>query len=181
MRALPRLVWTAGLLLGVLSVSAAPEWLGAPEPPLLAGVTGAAEIFDSHQSLFWGVEYRPAFRCCRLSPWLFFGSGKHNEFYAAVGVLLNIRLGDRWVLTPSLGGGYYRAAGGLDLGFDTEFRSGIELAWRHPRGFRIGLAFAHLSNGSLSDFNPGTETLGLTCAVPLDFWHRRPATDSPAP
>ena len=157
---------------GPLSAAAAHEWF-APDPPLFSLSTGAAQIFDSHQEVYWGLEYRPAFRFFHLGPWLFFGTGKSDEFYAAVGVLLNLELGRGWVLTPGFGGGYYNASSGLDLGFDAEFRTGVELAKRFPNGHRLGLSLAHLSNGSLSDKNPGTETLGLVYSIPLDFLFRR--------
>mgnify|MGYP003610148701 CR=1 FL=1 len=157
--------------------AAAHAWF-ADDPPLFSLSTGAAEIFDSHQEMYWGAEYRPAFRFFHLGPWFSFGTGKHHEFYAAVGGLLNLELGRGWVLTPSFGGGYYSASSGLDLGFDAEFRTGLELAKRFRNGQRLGFSFAHLSNGSLSDKNPGTETFGISYAIPLDFLFRRAAAVS---
>ena len=172
------------LLLVVWLLHAAPaaahEWI-ADDPPLLSLSTGAAQIFDSHQELYWGIEYRPAFRFFHLGPWLSFGTGKHREFYAAAGVLLNLELGRGWVLTPSFGGGYYNASSGLDLGFDAEFRTAVELAKRFRNGHRLGISLAHLSNGSLSDQNPGTETVGVAYSIPLDFLFRRPAASVPEP
>ena len=150
---------------------AAHEWF-VPEPPLLSLGAGVAEIFDSHQEFYWNVEYRPAFRLYCFGPWFSFGSGKHHEFYAAVGVLVNLQLGHGWVLTPSFGGGYYNASSGLDLGFDAEFRSSIELARCFKNGHRIGFSFGHLSNGALSDKNPGTESLGIFYSIPLDTLFR---------
>ena len=160
--------------------AAARDWF-ADDPPLFSLSTGAAEVFDSHQEIYWGAEYRPAFRFCQLGPWLSCGTGKNHEFYAAVGVLLNLELGRGWVLTPSFGGGYYNASSGLDLGFDAEFRTGVELAKRFRNGQRLGVSLAHLSNGSLSDKNPGTETFGLVYSIPLDFLFRRPAASVPEP
>lgn len=158
--------------------SAAHDWF-ADDPPLLSLGAGAAEILDSHQELFWNIEYRPAVRFYHIGPWMSFGTGNNHEFYAAVGVLLNIEIGRGWVLTPSFGGGYYNASSGLDLGFDAEFRSGIELSKRFPGGHRFGLNFAHLSNGSLSDKNPGTESLGIVYSIPLDFLFRSRAISTP--
>ena len=159
----------AGLALDPLSTAAA----FAEDPPLLTLSTGAADIFDSHQEIYWGVDYRPAFRFFHVGPWLSFGTGKQREFYAAIGGLLDVELGCGWVLTPSFGAGYYSASDGLDLGFGAEFRTAIELAKRFGNGQRLGLCFAHLSNGSLGDENPGTETLGISCSFPLDFLFRR--------
>ena len=145
----------------------------ADDPPLLTLGTGVAEIFDAHQEIYWDTEYRPAFRFLHIGPWLSFGTGKNHEFYAAVGALINLELGHGWILTPNFGGGYYNAASGLDLGFHAEFRSGIELSRRFANGQRLGLAFSHISNGSLGDRNPGSETLGLNFAIPLDHLFRR--------
>ena len=158
--------------------SAAHDWF-ADDPPLLSLGAGAAEILDSHQELFWNIEYRPAVRFYHIGPWMSFGTGNNHEFYAAVGVLLNIEIGRGWVLTPSFGGGYYNSSSGIDLGFDAEFRSGVELSKRLPNGHRFGLNFAHLSNGSLSDKNPGTESLGIVYSIPLDFLFRSRATPMP--
>ena len=176
-----RILLLAALLpFGVPGPAAARGWF-AQDPPLLSLSLGAAQIFDDPQEAFWGVEYRPAFRFFRFGPWFFFGSGKNAAFYAAAGVLLNLELGRGWVLTPSFGGGYYNAEDGLDLGFDAEFRSGVELAKRFGNGHRLGLAFSHLSNGALSDRNPGTETLGLVYSLPLDaLFRRRPDPAPPA-
>ena len=159
-------ILTALLAYPPLSARAEHVWF-TNDPPLFCLSIGAAEIFDSHQELFWGIEYRPAFRLYHFGPWLFIGSGKDDAFYAAIGFLIHLELGHDWVLTPSFGGGYYNAEEGLDLGFDTEFRSGIELAKRFRNGHRIGLSFSHLSNGSLSERNPGTETFGLIYSIPL--------------
>lgn len=166
------------LILVALLAYAAPapahDWF-AKDPPLLGVGVGIAQIFDTDQNIFWGIEYRPAFRFYHLGPWFLYGTGKNKEYYAAVGVLMNVELGRDWILTPSFGAGYYNAANGLSLGFDAEFRSALELTKRLNNGHRLGLCFAHLSNGSLSDYNPGTETLGLFYSIPLDFLFRRAA------
>lgn len=162
-----------------MATSASHVWF-TNEPPLLSLNAGAAEIFDSHPEPFWSIEYRPAFRFYRFGPWLLFGSGKDEAFYAAVGVLIHLELGHDWVLTPSFGGGYYNAVDGLDLGFDAEFRSGIELTKRFRNQHRLGISFTHLSNGSLSERNPGTETFGLVYSFPLRFLFS-PRTPAPTP
>ena len=165
-----------GLSLAILlgagpAVSAPPRF--ADSSPLLSLGVGVGQIFDNHQEFFWGIEYRPAFRIFHVGPYFLFGTGRNDEFYAAVGVLADVELGRGWVLTPSFGAGYYKASSGLDLGFDAEFRTAVEVARRFGRGQRLGLCFAHLSNGSLSDTNPGTETLGISYSIPIDFLFRR--------
>ena len=168
------------LLLNAGPTAASRAWFAEDDPFLLSLGVGAAQIFDDHREIFWGVECRPAFRFFHVGPYLLFGTGKNEEFYAAAGVLLNLELGRDWVLTPGFGAGYYNASRGLDLGFDAEFRTAVELAKRFRNGQRLGISFSHLSNGSLSDENPGTETLGLSYSIPLDFFFRRtPAASVP--
>lgn len=169
-----------GWLLGTAVAAAPPGW--GPEPPLLSLECGLAQIFDSRQEFYWAVEYRPAARLFHFGPWFFFGTGRETAFYAAAGVLMDIRLGPAWVVTPAFGGGYYNAENGLDLGFDAEFRTSLEIARRFRNQHRLGLRVAHLSNGSLSDRNPGTETLALIYSWPLDsLIHRIRGTSSAEP
>ena len=166
-----RVCLLAALALGAGPAAAAPRFVDSP--PLLSLGVGMGQIFDDHQDFFWGIEYRPAFRVIHVGPYFLFGTGRNDEFYAAVGVLADVELGRGWVLTPSFAAGYYNASSGLDLGFDAEFRTAVELARRFGHGQRLGLCLAHLSNGSLSDHNPGTETLGVSYSFPLDFLFRR--------
>ena len=168
------LLMLGGLWVGAVPAAAAHAWF-APSPPLLAAGTGAAGIFDAHQEVYWDLEYRPAFRFCHFGPWFSFGTGRNHEFYAAVGVLAELELGRDWIFVPGFGGGYYNAASGIDLGFDAEFRSSLELARRFRNGQRLGFVFSHISNGSLGDKNPGSETLGLNYAIPFRrLFHRLP-------
>lgn len=160
------------LVAGLVLPAAAHKWFADDEPPLLTLGVGTPEIFDGGHGVFWTVEYRPAFRFHHIGPWFFVGTGKNNEFYAALGLLMNIELGRGWVLTPAFGGGYYKASGGLDLGLDAEFRSSLELARRFTNGHRVGICLSHLSNGALSDRNPGTETIGIVYSIPLGFLSR---------
>ena len=43
------------------------------------------------------------------------------------------------------------------------------LAYSFENNMRFGIAFSHISNAGLGDINPGTESLVLTWAVPLDW------------
>ena len=151
----------------LLLPAAARAWLADEPAHLLCTGLGVAEVLDKPRFCTWNVELRPAWSYRHLHPWFFIGTGKHDTCYAAAGVLADFALGERWRLTPSFGVGYYNSSG-LTLGHHAEFRSGIEISRRFRNGQRLGLAFAHLSNGSLGDRNPGTETLGLFWALPLD-------------
>jgi hypothetical protein len=137
-------------------------------PHVVSPGAGYAEIFDDDPVAFWGLEFRPGFRFHRIGTWFFFGTGEGETHYASAGILADFPLGERWMITPAFGAGYYREGeDGLILGHETEFRSSLEVSWRFKNGHRLGLKFAHLSNGSLSDINPGTESLQVNWLIPL--------------
>lgn len=48
-----------------------------------------------------------------------------------------------------------------DLAYWLQFRSGVEIGYQFSDATKIGLAFHHLSNASLAEENPGTETLSV--------------------
>ena len=48
-----------------------------------------------------------------------------------------------------------------------EFRSQIEFAYRFDDRSRLGLAVSHMSNASIANENPGTESAILYYSVPL--------------
>ena len=128
---------------------------------------GAGGIFDPAGYVFGGVEYQPACGCAGIRPWFFLGGGEQGLFYAAAGGLMEVPLGEDWILTPAIGVGYYQAQDPLDLGCGVEFRSSLELARRLANSRRLGLGIAHLSNASLGRINPGTEWLYLSWSFPL--------------
>lgn len=150
------------------AMAAPKDWFAEPRHRLALSI-GSTEIFDPDKDLCWGVEYVPDWRFYHVAPWIFAGAGKNNEFYSAIGILLEINLPWNCVLVPSFGTGYYNARGGLDLGYDMQFRSSISLHKEFGNGHRLGVAFGHISNGSLSQINPGTEYLNLVYTLPLDI------------
>jgi hypothetical protein len=88
-----------------------------------------------------------------------------DYFYA--GALREWNLGERWSWTFGLAAGYYDYNGGDDLGGPLEFQSRLVLERRWGSGWKAGLAFMHLSNANLYEFNPGSERLLLTLSFPL--------------
>lgn len=90
-----------------------------------------------------------------------------------IGLEFQFRPFGAWQLIPAIGA----AAAQNDAHFvysdlkgdfnDLEFRSGIELSYRFSGRSRIGVALFHLSNGGLSNQNPGTEVLVLSFSIPL--------------
>lgn len=92
--------------------------------------------------------------------------------YLYGGVKIDVYIGNRWVVTPSFAPGWYRRGGGHDLGYALEFRSQLDVAYRFDDRSRLGVSFGHMSNASLGDTNPGTESLMLNYTVPLGHFER---------
>lgn len=152
--------------------TAAPAALQPPtsaaEPTLSLSV-GTFGLFDDLDDPYrLGVEFRsrPLGRWL-LAPGAGLSVAANGAFFLYAELRRAFALGDDWAITPSFGAGYFHGEDDLDLGHELEFQSGIEVSRRFDRGYRVGLAFYHLSNASLSDENPGTEVLALTLTLPL--------------
>lgn len=76
-------------------------------------------------------------------------------------------LNARWVVTPSFGFGIFDDGPDIELGSELEFRSGVVVAYQFVNKVRLGLGAFHLSNGGISDTNPGTEPAFISVAVPF--------------
>ncbi|MGH9381154.1 MAG: acyloxyacyl hydrolase [Thermoanaerobaculia bacterium] len=90
-----------------------------------------------------------------------------ESVYGYVGAAREFPLSRRFLLTPQFSAGAYTQGDGKDLGYGLEFLSSLELSCRLGNGSRIGLAYQHISNGSISDDNPGAEIVLLTWTWPL--------------
>ena len=90
-----------------------------------------------------------------------------NATYIYTGIQAQYNLGKLNII-PSFTPGLYGEGNGKDLGHIVEFRSGLDLAYRRNNGSRIGLEVHHLSNASLDENNPGTETFLFTYSIPLN-------------
>ena len=79
----------------------------------------------------------------------------------------DIRIAERWYVTPSAGVGAYGAGEGKDLGGVFQFHLGFDVAYLFGNGHRLGAKFTHISNAFIHDDNPGAESLLLTYTVPF--------------
>lgn len=114
------------------------------------------------------LEYRHNEGLWFLKPWVGVEATSDGAVFGAAGLLVDIHLGRRLVLTPSVGAGAYHDGSGFDLRNTLQIRSQAELAYRFDDRSRLGLAIAHISNAGLADDNPGTEVLTLYYHLPLD-------------
>jgi len=89
-----------------------------------------------------------------------------GSLWTYVGFCIDQKIG-RLVLTPGFAMSLYEEGSGLDLGGLMEFRSSFEAACRIRGQLHVGVSFYHLSNGSLYQQNPGSESIVVTLTVPL--------------
>lgn len=91
------------------------------------------------------------------------------SFYGYAGLGLEFCLTPDWRVIPRLAVGIFHPFTGAGLGHPLEFFSSLEVAYRFKDRSRLGLSFGHLSNGGITNNNPGTEPLFLTYTVPLEY------------
>jgi hypothetical protein len=127
---------------------------------------------QKNQAAEFRVEYHHDERYWIFKPIAGIMATTDNATYIYAGVKIDVYLGNRWVLTPSFAPGWYRRGHGLDLGYALEFRSQLDLAYRFDDRSRLGVSFGHMSNASIGDTNPGTESLMLNYSVPLGHFER---------
>jgi len=148
---------------------AACEPVTAEPGPLMMLSAGRFNIEDpSEGPTGGGLEYRwaPLDRW-KLIPSVGFTLAEWGVAYGYAALGYDFRLGSSWRLTPVLGAGLFSSGGDVDLGHSVQFKSGIELSARVAGRYRLGLLFYHLSNGGLSDDNPGVEVLEVVFGVPM--------------
>ena len=162
-----RIILTALLVFSGLSLPAGPARAG--DPAFLSFGVGA---FDFNRQKDDGVEfrldYRSDYKLWVFKPFLTAAAVSNGMSFMGAGVLIDVYFGNRFVVTPSFAPTWWRGkTDGLDLGYALEFRSQIEFAYRFDDRSRLGVAVSHSSNASLSDTNPGTETLLVNYSYPL--------------
>ncbi len=139
----------------------------AQEPSFLSLGVGAFDVGRerTREAQFEG-QFRSAYKLWVFNPMAGLAVNTDGAVYAYAGISLDIFLGNRFVVRPSFAPGFYGRGSSKDLGSVLEFRSGIELALRFDDRSRLGVEFYHRSNASISDRNPGEESLMLTYAIP---------------
>ena len=151
-----------GLLIGLTSAAR------AGDPDFLTLSAGGFDVNDNETSAEFRIEYRSNRKYLFLKPMIGLLGNREGGIYGYGGVNLDIYFGKRWVVMPSFAIGGYRRGSAKDLGSVIEFRSGLEIAYRFDDRSRLGVAISHISNASISDNNPGTESAVLSYSIPLD-------------
>ena len=141
----------------------------ADDPDFL---TIAAGWFDFNRQKDQGgefrLEYRSDYKLWHFNPFATSAVTSNGMTFVGGGILLDVFLGRRIVITPSFAPTLYQGGtSDLDLGHVLEFRSQLEIAYRFDDRSRLGLSLSHYSNASLSDSNPGTESFLLNYSLPF--------------
>ena len=135
---------------------------------LLSFGAGVWDWNDEESAGLFNVEYRHGKRYGLFKPMIGGLINTDHGFHVYAGIRLDLYLTEKIVITPSFAPGFYERGDGKDLGHVIEFRSGLDLAYRRKNGARIGAEVHHLSNASLDEHNPGTETFLFTYSIPLN-------------
>ena len=101
-----------------------------------------------------------------LKPFLGIMRNGDNGKYIYSGLRKNIGISEKWFFTPSFALGYYDRGDSKDLGYNLEFRSQIEFSYK-LKSSRIGFNINHISNASIGDTNPGTESATISLIRPF--------------
>ncbi|MFQ5775814.1 MAG: acyloxyacyl hydrolase [Kiloniellaceae bacterium] len=152
-----------------------PHAAAAQENDYLVGGIGAFNFIEKKDPSAEGrIEYAPGFRILGLGTY-FRGVGPmvglmgntDGGVFGYGGIFGDIRLGERVVVRPRVGLGGYREGDSRHLGGVFQFHLGVDLAYRFDNDHRLGVMFAHISNASVHESNPGTNSLLVTYAIPL--------------
>ena len=121
--------------------------------------------FDAYEA---GLVLRgPTTFAWGIGPMAGVSANDDGAWWVYFGARRPFRLGKCWEAGPTFGAAYYEEGDSKDLGHAVEFRSGLEVSCRRPRGVTVGFEFYHLSNAGLSDTNPGINSLWFVYSVPL--------------
>ena len=101
-----------------------------------------------------------------LKPFLGVMRNGDNGKYIYSGLRKDIGISEKWFFTPSFALGYYDRGDSKDLGYNLDFRSQIEFSYK-LKSSRIGLNLNHISNASIGDTNPGTESVTISLIRPF--------------
>tara|TARA_R110002072_G_scaffold115355_1_gene245608 strand:+ start:680 stop:1201 length:522 start_codon:yes stop_codon:yes gene_type:complete len=142
----------------------------ADDPDFLTLAVGKFDILHNREEdAEIRLDYRFGNKFWIFKPFLTGAYATNNSSFIGAGVLVDIYLGRRFVLTPQFSPTWWRGeTSNLDLGHALEFRSRLELAYRFDDRSRIGISIDHSSNAGLGDGNPGVESVMLNYSVSMD-------------
>jgi len=142
------------------STSTERDWI------MLSG--GVSGLFDSERNPTFVAEYRFAKNWNSLRPWAGLSWATDGAVFAGGGIMYTLAAVDEnWLVSVGTGPGYYERHQGADLGSHMEFCTFGEISRNLPWKHRVMIRLMHISNGGLTERNPGNELLLLGYAMPL--------------
>ncbi len=137
-------------------------------PPLLTVGGGFFEGGERHSGGLFQIEYKFS-KCCfwHVRPMINLMTPEFCSLYAGMGLGVEIKATEHFLIIPNFMPGVYFKGSGRDLGYPIEFRSCIDLAYEWESCFRFGFQFFHISNASLSNRNPGANGYLFYMGIPL--------------
>jgi len=161
-------------LLFMPRVAGADDWisLAKNDPDYVTFSGGVFDVeHEKDREAEFSLEYRYADQFWGFKPFVHASYVTNNMTFLGAGLLMDIQLGDNWIVQPSIAPTWWRGkTDQLDLGYGLQFRSRIEIAYRFPDNSRFGVSASHSSNASLGDTNPGIESVMVNISVPTSFF-----------
>jgi lipid A 3-O-deacylase len=114
------------------------------------------------------LEYHSDYKFLGFKPFGGVTGTTDESYFFYAGIMMDLYWGRRWVTSLSVAPGYYEKGNGRDLGHHFEIRSQFELAYRFDNRSRLGVSVSHMSNASISDSNPGQETVSVNYSFPIN-------------
>jgi len=133
------------------------------------GVGGFDIVQGDEESVEFRGEYWGPWHFLKFYPFAGVFGNTDGGFGGYIGVRQDLFLTDNLVLSVRTAPTFYNAGDSRHLGSFAVLRSGFDLAYRFDNRVRVAVSVDHMSHGELfDDKNPGTETIALTVAVPVD-------------
>ena len=90
-----------------------------------------------------------------------------RTIFALGGIAADIPAGPL-VITPSFGAGFLEEGVGKDMGSVVHGRTTLEIGYEFDNRMRLSAHYSHISNGGLTETNPGVNLIGAYLHVPLE-------------
>jgi hypothetical protein len=121
--------------------------------------TGGCALRKSDTKTCFQLSYTTVEISSGIRPLLGGLSSTEGDVFLFGGLRGDLRLGERWGLSPVLTCGHYNRGGGIDLGGEFAFREGLEFSYRTSERTHLALGLYHISNAGIYDRNPGRESI----------------------
>lgn len=159
--------------LAVLLLLVSPVWAGNDDGYAKVFI-GTYDMFRDNQDTQYGVEVALADGWSRydFKPLVGLMRTREQSHYLYTGVSRTSFFAQSetgLAFTFSFGPGLYFYGDGndTDLGHVFELKSSGGLLWQFADDTRIGVHYAHLSNASITELNPGSEMITLSYQLPF--------------